>query len=178
MRCRRVGERLSARLARVFGKRRFEEGKLDEKVLYLLPVLIFGVLAIIFAGWLARDVLGRDQGTTEMQDIASRIFEGALAYLKRQYRTIAMLAVVVAVVIGVLVAIFEKDHEVERGVITAIAFLVGASLSGLSGFIGMYVAVRSNLRTAAGARKNLGEALTIALRGGAVSGFLVVALAL
>jgi K(+)-stimulated pyrophosphate-energized sodium pump len=151
---------------------------LDEKVLYLLPVLIFGVLAILFAGWLARDVFSRDQGTKEMQDIAGRIFEGALAYLKRQYRTIATFAVVVAVVIGVLVAIFEKEHEIERGIITGIAFLVGAALSGLSGFIGMYVAVRSNIRTAAGARKNLGEALTIALRGGAVSGFLVVALAL
>jgi K(+)-stimulated pyrophosphate-energized sodium pump len=151
---------------------------LDEKVLYLLPVLIFGILAILFAGWLARDVFSRDQGTPEMQDIAGRIFEGALAYLKRQYQTIALLAIVVAVVIGVLVALFEKDHEVERGVITGIAFLVGAILSGLSGFIGMYVAVRSNLRTAAGARKNLGEALIIALRGGAVSGFLVVALAL
>jgi K(+)-stimulated pyrophosphate-energized sodium pump len=113
-----------------------------------------------------------------MQDIAGRIFEGALAYLKRQYRTIALLAIVVAVVIGVLVALFEKDHETERGIITAVAFLVGAALSGLSGFIGMYVAVRSNIRTAAGARKNLGEALIVALRGGAVSGFLVVALAL
>jgi K(+)-stimulated pyrophosphate-energized sodium pump len=151
---------------------------LDEKVLYMLPVVICGVLAILFAVWLARDVFSRDTGTQEMQDIADRIFEGALAYLKRQYRTIAMLAVVVAVVIGILVASFEKDHEVERGVITALAFLVGAALSGLSGFIGMYVAVRSNLRTAAGARKNLGEALTIALRGGAVSGFLVVSLAL
>jgi K(+)-stimulated pyrophosphate-energized sodium pump len=151
---------------------------LDEKVLYLLPVLIFGVLAILFAAWLARDVFSRDQGTPEMQDIAGRIFEGALAYLKRQYRTIALLAVVVAVVIGVLVASFEKDHQTERGIITAIAFLAGATLSGLSGFIGMYVAVRSNIRTAAGARKNLGEALIVALRGGAVSGFLVVSLAL
>jgi K(+)-stimulated pyrophosphate-energized sodium pump len=151
---------------------------LDEKVLYMLPVLIFGVLAVLFAGWLARNVFERDTGTAEMQDIASRILEGALAYLKRQYRTIALLAVVVAIVIGVLVAIFETEHEVERGVITAIAFLVGAALSGLAGFIGMYVAVRSNIRTAAGARKNLGEALQIALRGGAVSGFLVVALAL
>jgi K(+)-stimulated pyrophosphate-energized sodium pump len=151
---------------------------LDEKVLYLLPVFIFGVLAILFAGWLARDVLGRDQGTTEMQDIAGRIFEGALAYLKRQYRTIAILAIVVAIVIGILVAIFEDQYQTERGIITAIAFLIGAALSGLSGFIGMYVAVRSNLRTAAGARKNLGEALVVALRGGAVSGFLVAALAL
>ena len=113
-----------------------------------------------------------------MQDIASRIFEGAIAYLNRQYRTIAVLAIVVAVVIGVLVAIFENEHQIERGIITSVAFLFGAVLSGLSGFIGMYVAVRSNIRTAAAARRTLGEALTVALRGGAVSGFLVVALGL
>ncbi|MER3437790.1 MAG: sodium-translocating pyrophosphatase, partial [Chloroflexota bacterium] len=151
---------------------------MDEKVLYMLPVFVFGLLAIAFAAWLARDVMRRDSGTPEMQDIAGRIFEGARAYLGRQYRTIALLAIVVAVVIGTLVAIFEKEHELERGLITGIAFLAGATLSGLAGYIGMYVAVRSNLRTAAGARKNLGEALTVALRGGAVSGFLVVALAL
>src|SRR4051812_3080466 len=110
----------------------------------MLPVIIFGVLAILFAGWLARDVFSRDQGTPEMQDIAGRIFEGAIAYLKKQYQTIAMLSIVVAVVIGVLVAIFEKSHETERGVITGISFLIGAALSGLSGYIGMYVAVRSN----------------------------------
>jgi K(+)-stimulated pyrophosphate-energized sodium pump len=151
---------------------------MDEKVLYMLPVFVFGLLAVAFAAWLARDVMRRDTGTPEMQDIAGRIFEGARAYLGRQYRTIALLAIVVAIVIGALVAIFEKEHELERGLITGIAFLAGAALSGLSGYIGMYVAVRSNLRTAAGARKNLGEALTVALRGGAVSGFLVVALAL
>jgi K(+)-stimulated pyrophosphate-energized sodium pump len=151
---------------------------LDKQVLYMLPVLAFGLVAILFAGWLAKDVMARDQGTTGMQDIASRIFKGAIAYLNRQYRTIAMLAVVVAIVIGGLVAIFENEHQLERGIITAIAFLIGASLSGLSGFIGMYVAVRSNVRTAAAASKGVGEALVVALRGGAVSGFLVMALGL
>jgi K(+)-stimulated pyrophosphate-energized sodium pump len=144
----------------------------------MLPVLIFGLVAILFAGWLAKDVLRRDQGTSGMQDIAARIFKGALAYLNRQYRTIAMLAVVVAIVIGSLVAIFESEHQLERGIITAIAFLIGAALSGLSGFIGMYVAVKSNVRTAAAASKGVGEALTVALRGGAVSGFLVISLGL
>ena len=151
---------------------------MDEKFVYMLPVIVFGIVAILFAGWLARDVMARDKGTAGMQDIAERIFKGAMAYLNRQYRTIAMLAVVVSIVMGVLVAIFENDHKAARGIITAVAFLVGASLSGISGFIGMYVAVRSNVRTAAGAQKNLGEALTIALRGGAVSGFLVMALGL
>ncbi|MGH2531270.1 MAG: sodium/proton-translocating pyrophosphatase, partial [Thermomicrobiales bacterium] len=135
-------------------------------------------MAVLFATWLARDVLGRDQGTKSMQEIASAIFQGAIAYLNRQYRTIAVLAVVTAIVMGVLVALFEKEHEVARGVITSVAFLVGATLSGLSGFIGMYVAVRSNLRTAAAAQRGLGDALLVALRGGAVTGFSIMALGL
>jgi K(+)-stimulated pyrophosphate-energized sodium pump len=151
---------------------------LDEKLLFTLPVLIFGLLAILFAVWLARDVLSRDQGNASMQEIAGAIFQGALAYLNRQYRTIAMLAVIAAVIMGVLVGIFENEHRLARGIITAIAFLIGAFLSGLSGFIGMYVAVRSNVRTAAAAQRGIGEALIVALRGGAVSGFLVIALGL
>jgi len=151
---------------------------LEERVLFSLPVVIFGVVAILFAAYLARDVLARDRGTPEMQDIAGRIFQGAIAYLNRQYRTIGILALAVAILVGVLVAVFEREHQLARGVITALAFLFGALLSGLSGFIGMYVAVRSNIRTAAAARRNLGEALTVALRGGAVSGFLVISLGL
>jgi K(+)-stimulated pyrophosphate-energized sodium pump len=151
---------------------------LDEKLLYALPVVIFGILAVGFAIWLARDVLSRDRGTSGMQDISDRIFEGAVAYLNRQYRTIFTLAIVVAAVMGVLVAIFEKEHQTARGVVTAIAFLVGAVLSGISGFIGMYVAVKSNVRTAAAAQQGTGPALVVALRGGAVSGLLVIALGL
>jgi K(+)-stimulated pyrophosphate-energized sodium pump len=154
------------------------EWDLDEKLLYSLPVIIFGLISIGFAVWLAKDVLSRDQGTPGMQDISSRIFEGANAYLSRQYRTIFSLALVVSVIIGILVAIFEKSHEVERGVITSLSFLLGAALSGLSGYIGMYVAVKSNVRTAAAAQKGIGDALVVALRGGAVSGFLVISLGL
>jgi K(+)-stimulated pyrophosphate-energized sodium pump len=150
----------------------------DNLVLYLLPVVIFGVVAIGYAGWLAKDVLSRDQGTPAMQDISGRIFEGATAYLNRQYRTIYSIAIVVAIVIGILIAIFENEHKMARGVITALAFLVGAILSGISGFIGMYVAVKSNVRTAAAANEGTGPAMTVALRGGAVSGFLVIALGL
>ena len=149
---------------------------MDEKLLYTLPVLIFGLVAIAFAGWLARDVLGRDTGTPEMQKVSNAIYQGALAYLKRQYQTIALLAIVAAVVMGILVAAFEKEHQTARGLITGLSFIFGAALSGLAGFIGMYVAVRSNIRTAAAARRSLGEALTVSLRGGAVSGFLVIAL--
>ncbi len=147
-------------------------------VLYSLPVVIFGLMAVGFALYLARGILALDQGTAGMQDISNRIFEGAIAYLNRQYRTIFSLAIVVAVVMGVLVALFEKSHQTERGVITALAFLFGALLSGLSGFIGMYVAVKSNVRTAAAAQKGIGPAMMVALRGGAVSGFLVMALGL
>ncbi len=151
---------------------------MDQKVLYSLPVIIFGLVAIGCAAWMARDVLARDRGTSGMQDISERIFEGAIAYLNRQYRTIFSLAVVVAIIMGILVGLFEREHQGARGLITAISFLVGAALSGLSGFIGMYVAVRSNVRTAAAAQKGIGPALTVALRGGAVSGFLVMALGL
>ncbi len=151
---------------------------MDDIRTYLAPVIIIGVIAIIFAVYLARDVMRKDTGTPEMRDISDRIFEGALAYLKRQYRTITFLALIVAVVLGVLVYFFENDQQTTRALVTSLSFLFGAFLSGISGFIGMYVAVRSNIRTAAGARNSLAEAMNVALRGGAVSGFLVVALAL
>ena len=151
---------------------------MDEQALYMVPVVLFGIIAILYAVWLAKDVMSRDQGTPDMQKVSGAIFQGAKAYLNRQYRTIGQLAIVVAIVMGILVAIFEKTHQTERGIITAVAFLIGASLSGISGYIGMYVAVRSNIRTAAAARKGMGEAMVVALRGGAVSGFLVVALGL
>ncbi len=151
---------------------------LDRIIVYALPVIVFGLMAVGFALYLAKDVLSRDQGTPGMQDISNRIFEGAIAYLNRQYRTIFSLAIVVAILMGVLVAIFENSHQTERGVITSLSFLAGALLSGLSGFIGMYVAVKSNVRTAAAAQQGIGPALIVALRGGAVSGFLVMALGL
>jgi K(+)-stimulated pyrophosphate-energized sodium pump len=151
---------------------------LEPRELYSLPVLICGLAAIVFAFWLARNVLSRDTGTPAMQDIANRIYIGAVAFLRRQYSTIALLAIIVAIVIGLVVGFFETEYRLTRGVITSVAFLFGALLSGISGWTGMYVAVRSNSRTAAAARRSLGEALTVALRGGAVSGFLVVSLGL
>src|SRR3989304_198740 len=131
-----------------------------------------------------------------MQDIASMIFEGAMAFLRRQYRTIAIMAVVTAVLIGVIVgSVSEGVKEIvstggqidygdqvvgrwEEGLMTGIAFLVGAFCSALAGYIGMYISVRSNVRTASAAQRSLKEAITVSLRGGAVSGFLVVALSL
>jgi K(+)-stimulated pyrophosphate-energized sodium pump len=146
-------------------------------------VPISGLLALAFVVYLAYDVLRRDTGTKEMQEVAATIHEGAVAFITRQYGTIAALALVTAVLIGVLVGRFEKFSETgvvgaRLGLMTAIAFLVGAAASALSGIIGMYVAVKSNARCASAARRGVGQALAVALRGGAVSGFLVVALSL
>ena len=127
------------------------------------------LISVIFAIWLAYDVLRRDRGTERMQEIAGTIFEGATAFLNRQYRTIAVLAIVAAVVIGAIIGYFASD--VELGIKTSIAFLVGAVCSGISGFVGMYIAVQSNGRAASAARSSLEEALKVSLRGGAVSGF-------
>jgi K(+)-stimulated pyrophosphate-energized sodium pump len=143
-----------------------------------------GVLTIIFALLLIRNIMKRSTGTPRMKEIGDIIFQGAWAFLKRQYSTIAMYAGVVAVIIGVLVGALghtglENDYSnLAVGWHTGIAFLVGAFCSGLAGFIGMYIAVKSNVRCAAAAQKSLTEAVTVALRGGAVSGFLITALSL
>ncbi|MBV9354127.1 MAG: sodium/proton-translocating pyrophosphatase, partial [Chloroflexi bacterium] len=139
-------------------------------------VLLCGLLAVAFAVYLARDVLSRDKGTPGMQEVAGMIFEGAMAFLQRQYRTIAIFAAVAAVLIGVLLGVLSGSPEL--AVKTSIAFLLGAFCSGLAGFIGMYIAVQANLRTAAAAQHSLKDAIVVSLRGGAVSGFLVVALSL
>jgi K(+)-stimulated pyrophosphate-energized sodium pump len=164
------------------------------ELVWLIPVT--GIAAVLFALWLAWDVLRRDTGTEAMQEIAGMIFEGAMAFLRRQYRTIALMAVVTAVAIFLIVGGVSEgvksitrsgegigfgDTVVERweeALLTGIAFLVGALASGIAGFIGMYISVRSNLRTAAAAQVSLKDAITVSLRGGAVSGFLVVALSL
>jgi len=151
-------------------------------IFWLVPVA--GLITVVFAIMLARSVLRSDSGTPKMKEIGDMIFEGAWAFLKRQYSTIGILSLVVAVIIGVLVAALGGNKGIEGmtplgiGWRTAVAFLVGALCSGVSGFVGMYIAVKSNVRCAAGAQKNLTRAVTIALRGGAVSGFLITALSL
>jgi K(+)-stimulated pyrophosphate-energized sodium pump len=151
-----------------------------------LIILPAGIIAILFAIYLARDVLARDTGTQAMQDVAGTIFEGATAFLRRQYTTIGILAVVGAVVIGVVIGIVESAEVADVpklaglpiGVMTGFAFIVGAACSMASGIIGMLIAVKANVRTASAARRSLVEAVQVAMRGGAVSGFLVVALSL
>ncbi len=153
-------------------------------LIWLVPAA--GVFAVVFAILLIRDILRRDTGSPEMKKIGDMILEGALAFLRRQYTTIGIIAVVVAVIVGVLVGLLDGEKGLEGAGITAfgiawrtsVAFLVGAFCSAISGYIGMYISVKSNVRCAAAARKSLNEAVTVALRGGAVSGFLIVALSL
>src|SRR6187397_2379631 len=155
-----------------------------EQITWVIPIA--GIAAILFAIYLARDVLSRDQGTEAMQDVAGTIFEGAVAFIRRQYTTIGIIAVIGAVVIGVVIALVETPAVADVqsmagipiGIMTAFAFLVGAACSMASGIIGMFVAVKSNVRTASAAQRSLVEAVQVAMRGGAVSGFLVVALSL
>jgi K(+)-stimulated pyrophosphate-energized sodium pump len=151
-----------------------------------LIILPAGIIAILFAIYLARDVLSRDTGTAEMEDVAGTILEGAVAFIRRQYTTIGVLAVVGAVVIGIVIALVETPDVADVpglaglpiGIMTGIAFIVGAACSMASGIIGMFISVKANVRTASAARRSLVEAVQVAMRGGAVSGFLVVALSL
>ncbi|HET7636691.1 MAG TPA: sodium-translocating pyrophosphatase [Candidatus Limnocylindria bacterium] len=152
-------------------------------ITWVIPIA--GIVSVVFALYLAWGVLHADTGTEAMQEIAGTIFEGAVAFIRRQYQTIAILAIGGAILIGAVIAIVEgknvADTDVyglDLGIRTGIAFLVGAAASMASGIIGMYISVKSNVRTAAAARSSLVRAVQIAMRGGAVSGFLVVALSL
>ncbi len=151
-------------------------------LIWLSVPIATSLIAVLFAGWLIRWVLAQDQGTQEMQRVAGFIFDGAQAFLRRQYQTIAIMAVVAAVVIGAVLAgvteLSTHAFSLTLALKTASSFLIGAFCSGLAGFIGMQVAVRSNMRVASAAQRSLGDALTVALRGGAVTGFLVIALSL
>jgi K(+)-stimulated pyrophosphate-energized sodium pump len=135
-----------------------------------------GVLGLLAAFLLARNVLAADTGTAEMQAISNAIREGAEAFLSRQYRTIGVLALVLAV--AVFLGYHASTRTAPLALKTVISFLVGAICSGLAGFTGMYVSIRANIRTASAARSSLNGALQAALRGGAVTGLVVVSLSL
>src|SRR5215469_6193268 len=144
--------------------------------LYLWLALGTGVIGLLAALLFARGVLGSDAGTPEMQRISNAIREGAEAFMKRQYGTIALIAIGLAVVLFIGYRLSDFTAPYANKVV--ISFLIGAACSALSGQTGMWVSIRSNIRTAAAARTSMGKALQIALRGGAVTGLIVVGLSL
>jgi K(+)-stimulated pyrophosphate-energized sodium pump len=151
-------------------------------IFWVVP--ISGGAAILFGVLMARDILGRPTGTAEMREVGEIIFEGARAFLRRQYGTIAKISILAAIAMGVLLGSLGGRTGIAEisayGVAwrTAVAFLAGAVCSGIAGFIGMYVAVKANVRCAAASQRSLADAVLVALHGGSVSGFLVVALSL
>src|SRR5437016_7061923 len=147
-------------------------------------VMLISVLSLAFAVYLARKVLAADEGTPQMQEIAGAIKEGAEAFLRRQNATIFAIGLGVAALIFVLYAFVRPPNPNDpttpfnMALATTLAFCFGALCSGVSGYIGMFVSIRANLRTASAVRSSLNRALQIALRGGAVSGLFVVAMSL
>ena len=134
---------------------------------YIIFAIIAAAVAIVYGALIAASIMKKPAGNDRMREIAAAIQAGAKAYLNRQYRTIAIIGVILFLVLG-----FGLGWTI------ALGFLVGAVLSALAGYIGMNVSVRSNVRTAEAARNGLAAALSLAFQGGAVTGLLVVGLAL
>ena len=147
-------------------------------------VIVISCLSLVFAVYLARQVLSKDTGTPKMRDISDAIKEGAEAFMSRQNRTIIILSAVLAALIFLLYAYVRTPSPadpvppVQMAFWTTLSFVLGAACSVIAGYVGMWVSIRANIRTAAAVRSSLNEALQIAMRGGAVSGLFVVAMSL
>ncbi|MDR1691176.1 MAG: sodium-translocating pyrophosphatase [Candidatus Methanoplasma sp.] len=143
-------------------------------MLFMIPIA--AIVALLFALYFFRNIWSRDKGTPEMQKISNAIETGAMAYLRRQYKTIGIISIILAVVLAL--AGLVESFEAYLGYKVAIAFLIGAGFSILSGYIGMKISVNANIRTASAARLSLNDAFVCSFRGGAISGIAVSALSL
>ena len=141
---------------------------MDNNIIY---VLVAGLLALIFSFWKTSWIEKQDQGTKKMVVIGSSIADGAMAFLRAEYRVLSVFVIAVAIILGV-----ANKNNPESSVFIAFSFLIGAVASGLAGFLGMRVATKSNNRTTNAARDNLEKALNVAFSGGSVMGLSVVGL--
>lgn len=137
-------------------------------------VLGIGAFTFVVAGILANYIFKQDEGTAKMKEVASYIREGANAYMKRQTQTIGMYAIAVAIILFIIMQFFDSS----KSTTTAVSFLIGATLSAVAGILAMVMAVSTNSRTAAGAKKSLSKAFDVAFKGGAVAGLLLVSMSL
>src|SRR3954468_17403257 len=135
--------------------------------LTLMLVIVAGLLAVLYGAAQSSALLRASPGNARMQEIAAAIQEGATAYLRRQYMTIAIVGVVILIIVALLI-----------GPLAAVGFLIGAVLSGAAGFAGMLISVRANVRTAQAASESLARGMSLAFRSGAVTGMLVAGFAL
>ena len=141
----------------------------------LLVVIVICVIALALAALLARNLLSQDEGTPKMREVSDAIKVGAEAFIKRQYSTIAIIAIVLAIVIF---AVYYFTGQQSLAVYTAFAYIVGATCSAVAGVVAMSIAVRTNIRTAAAAQHSDGKALDFSFRGGAISGLIITSMSL
>ena len=130
-------------------------------------IIAAGFIAILYGYLVGKQILSASAGNLRMQEIAGAIQEGARAYLNRQYKTIAIVGVVVLVIVSFAFSM-----------LVGLGYLIGAALSGIAGYVGMLVSVQANVRTAEASRKGLASGLSVAFKSGAVTGMLVAGLAL